>query len=63
MEAWANVTAFYAEMMAANVKARAILFQRWGESGARMRLASREVTSINDDIISKARKVVEQART
>jgi len=57
------VTAFYAEMRAANAKARSILFMHWEASGKRMWLASKEVSSINSDIVSKARQVVEQART
>jgi hypothetical protein len=39
MEAWANVTAYYAEMMLANAKARAILFQQWELSQNHMRTA------------------------
>lgn len=49
-------------MNAANAKARATLFKNWDESLRRMTISAKQVKLINNDIVTNARKVVEEAR-
>lgn len=59
---WAKVVSFSAEYRASQAKARATLLASWRSAEERMMMAVRQVSGIQEDVVAKARVVVESAQ-